>query len=611
METPPLSADHTESLETMAPREERGSLKRKSDEDLGNDPKRRPGTVQEDSSVVEQDRKVIIMKGSLPKLALPEGWIALNHRSGGIVYLHKPTRVCTWSRPYHIGGGSVRKHDIPLAAIPCLHQKRGLAAEQAEAESANAEKNSLHSNKGASILNALNMSETNTDEGAPVEGVNTENGHERNGMNVIMSLADAVSTTENSGVTECYGVTVADDVQAMNGEMETDDVTEKDGMTKRDNVIDLNNVMQHSQAAEDCIHSKDQDVSGKETSLNPEKPVGETNPPPLDLIDAKELGIYLSSIWEFESLTSDQEKNAVVFQPQVLDDLELPASLECHPLALKGPENSKQPGRDLLFNAGGKTPVAILHEYSQRVLKTKPIYLASECESADTPFMTEVQIDGIKYGSGTGSNKKVAKQTAAEATLEVLLPGVFKKVRDYQISEAELEFFDKVDIVDPRLPEFCSKTTLPNPAQILEECLKRNQGICSSPIQFTTVCGQDRNLSFKITCGKHEATGPCKNKRLGKQLASQQILKKLHPHLQKWGALIRIYCDRPTGSIKKYKKDDKEYISEREVRSGSAQQNHSLLERLKEEMRRLHVETKKGRRDDRYSSSKPVFTVDF
>ena len=60
METPPLSVDHTESLETMAPREERGSLKRKSDEDLGNDPKRRPGTVQEDSLVVEQDRKVII-----------------------------------------------------------------------------------------------------------------------------------------------------------------------------------------------------------------------------------------------------------------------------------------------------------------------------------------------------------------------------------------------------------------------------------------------------------------------------------------------------------------------------------------------------------------------
>ena len=51
---------------------------------------------------------ILSVKGNLPKLALPDGWIALNHRSGGIIYLHKPTRVCTWSRPYHIGGGSVR-----------------------------------------------------------------------------------------------------------------------------------------------------------------------------------------------------------------------------------------------------------------------------------------------------------------------------------------------------------------------------------------------------------------------------------------------------------------------------------------------------------------------
>ena len=34
----------------------------------------------------------------------------------------------------------------------------------------------------------------------------------------------------------------------------------------------------------------------------------------------------------------------------------------------------------------------------------------------------------------------------------------------------------------------------------------RNQGICSSSIQFTTVCGQDRSLSYQITCGKHSAT---------------------------------------------------------------------------------------------------------
>ena len=33
------------------------------------------------------------------------------------------------------------------------------------------------------------------------------------------------------------------------------------------------------------------------------------------------------------------------------------------------------------------------------------------------------------------------------------------------------------------------------------------------------------------------------------------LLQKLHPHLEKWGALIRIYCDRPTGAIKKVHTD--------------------------------------------------------
>ncbi|VDP45206.1 unnamed protein product [Soboliphyme baturini] len=55
---------------------------------------------------------------------LPDGWIDVTHNSGIPVYLHKETRVCTLSRPYFIGPGSVRNHDVPLASIPCLHQKR-------------------------------------------------------------------------------------------------------------------------------------------------------------------------------------------------------------------------------------------------------------------------------------------------------------------------------------------------------------------------------------------------------------------------------------------------------------------------------------------------------
>ena len=40
--------------------------------------------------------------GDLPKVNLPKGWMALTHKSGGIVYIHSETRVVTWSRPYEI-----------------------------------------------------------------------------------------------------------------------------------------------------------------------------------------------------------------------------------------------------------------------------------------------------------------------------------------------------------------------------------------------------------------------------------------------------------------------------------------------------------------------------
>lgn len=44
----------------------------------------------------------------MSSLPLPEGWIGVNHYSGGIIYLHKKTRVVTWSKPYHIGESSLR-----------------------------------------------------------------------------------------------------------------------------------------------------------------------------------------------------------------------------------------------------------------------------------------------------------------------------------------------------------------------------------------------------------------------------------------------------------------------------------------------------------------------
>lgn len=41
-----------------------------------------------------------------------------------------------------------------------------------------------------------------------------------------------------------------------------------------------------------------------------------------------------------------------------------------------------------------------------------------------------------------------------------------------------------------------------------------------------------------------------KNKRVGKQLASQKILQLLHPHVKNWGSLLRMYGRESTKMVK-------------------------------------------------------------
>lgn len=51
---------------------------------------------------------MLIEKGQNHFDVLPEGWIQVTHNSGMPLYLHKTTRVCTLSKPYFLGPGSVR-----------------------------------------------------------------------------------------------------------------------------------------------------------------------------------------------------------------------------------------------------------------------------------------------------------------------------------------------------------------------------------------------------------------------------------------------------------------------------------------------------------------------
>jgi microprocessor complex subunit DGCR8 len=114
---------------------------------------------------------------------LPDGWTQVTHNSGMPIYLHRKYRVCSLSRPYFLGPGSVRKHEIPISSIPCLSYRKALdrekelmeeqrvlkeqqdkaAAEAAAAEAAIAEQNEENhkmSNGLSALLNLNNKNES-------------------------------------------------------------------------------------------------------------------------------------------------------------------------------------------------------------------------------------------------------------------------------------------------------------------------------------------------------------------------------------------------------------------------------------------------------------------
>lgn len=63
---------------------------------------------KKDSQYEEKFKTVLIDKARNHFEVMPEGWVQVSHNSGMPLYLHKSTRVCTMSRPYFLGPGSVR-----------------------------------------------------------------------------------------------------------------------------------------------------------------------------------------------------------------------------------------------------------------------------------------------------------------------------------------------------------------------------------------------------------------------------------------------------------------------------------------------------------------------
>ncbi|XP_033902252.3 microprocessor complex subunit DGCR8-like [Acipenser ruthenus] len=498
-------------------------------------------------------KTVLKSRGRPPTEPLPDGWIMTFHNSGIPVYLHRETRVVTWSRPYFLGTGSIRKHDPPTSTIPCLHYKKIKEREERE----------------------QNREVTPNGEASPVKA----------GVLDTLDRADEPDSTapEESGAASLGPAAGSTSTQLLSEERETP----------------------ASEAAQGALCQ----VKAKVEVCKDES------------IDVEEFRKYLERRFDFEQVTvkkfrtwaERRQFNREIKRKQAEAERPiLPANQKLITLSVQDAPTKKE----FVINPNGKSEVCILHEYMQRVLKVRPVYNFFECENPSEPFGASVIIDGVTYGTGTASSKKLAKNKAARATLEILIPDFIKQTSEEKPKDTdELEYFNHISIEDSRVYELTNKAGLLSPYQILHECLKRNHGMGDTSIKFEVIPGKNQKSEYVMACGKHTVKGWCKNKRVGKQLASQKILQLLHPHVKNWGSLLRMY-GRESNKMVKKENSDKSVIELQQYAKKNKPNLH-ILNKLQDEMKKLAKDREETRKKPKMTimesaqpGSEPLCTVD-
>eukprot|EP00106_Octopus_bimaculoides_P012648 XP_014780090.1 PREDICTED: microprocessor complex subunit DGCR8-like [Octopus bimaculoides] len=475
------------------------------------------GETKDDGSQgpIEVQKIVLKERGHDPFDILPEGWIIVTHNSGMPVYLHKESRVCTLSKPYFLGPGSARKHDIPVSAIPCLHYSRELEKE--------CQRGTLKDLEPLTITEELECTDNQNSEQA-----------ENNDESEFPAISENDTDQLNSNL-ECNTCPMVD----------------VDGSSKTPAV------------KIECAEERK-----KENSLDP-----------------LELRKYCEKRFEFKKITvkkfktwKERRRHMSLMKKQSRPALPSNTKLITCPVPSSKGDDKVNRRREFVLNPSGKSYVCILHEYVQHTMRVQPRYIFREVENAQTPYSATIVINDVEYGTGFAGSKKAAKMEAAKATLKVLIPEMNKMTEDNKSYESEdLSFFDEIKIEDPRVYELCNKAGQPTPYQILLECLRRVV---------------------------------CKNKREGKQQAAQAILQRLHPHITSWGSLLRLY-GRISFKIIREKKEEEQSITELQSQAKSNKPNTAVLEKLREEMRKIKLqrESIKSRGKLRLESAVPVGNV--
>ncbi|KAJ8713169.1 hypothetical protein PYW08_008473 [Mythimna loreyi] len=583
------------------------------DEDLPEDFKGVP--KQKEKAYITRQKIVLEEKGVNHFEVLPLDWIMVRHISGMPIYMHRASRVCTLSKPYFLGMGNTRRHEIPISAIPCFAYRRALEEENKQKE---IDKRIAEQIRSGTWVNNPDMKQDDNSQDSSTS------------HNDVIGDA-TVSNAEESSVKEVAEAkerkcpflnrTKAEETVVNNHETSTVEDAVKVSVDRREKLTDR---PEDVKSEETTSLSEEIKIEGTQTNGDAEVPVnhqpvilpgGIVMPPPrvetintswkTQHLTAEQINEYCRRLFKFKTVNimhfkrwADRRKytkaRKTLQYPTLPEGTKL-ITIPAQPAA-PGDENTagKTNKRDWVMNMNGRSYLSVFHEYVRRALQKQPVYEFRQLENASTPYQATVFIGGMQYGVGHGSSKRQAKSAAARNSIHILIPEMKDELDAHaphhapagDQNEPDFTFFDFVGIEDPRITEFCAATCEPSPHAILRTCLLRNFGAGDRHIHTEMKKLEYQKIELTMKVGKHTATVVSKNKKTAKQRASQAILQALHPHVRSWGSLLRLYGSRSVKSCKE-KKLEEQQITLLQDQARHNEPNYAVLDKLRNEMRKL------------------------
>ncbi|CDH93180.1 DRBM domain-containing protein [Caenorhabditis elegans] len=299
---------------------------------------------------------------------------------------------------------------------------------------------------------------------------------------------------------------------------------------------------------------------------------------------------------------------------------------------------SKKP---YLLNPMGKTTVAVLNEFVQRLAKGTLLYEIEDTRNIHCPYkatalltmkmctlremagqckeslvvLSEIAANDensttysqgllpdlrrFPVGSGVGANKKTARLVAARDALLKLIPKL--RVSEDNVCDGMVEedgtqqgfeeLFKKVKIDSPNLVQMCTQCAIPKPYNLLRDAVSRSlrwNGM--ELVMKKEMIGNGSQLSKVILIlGDIQEEAEAVGVKQATQMASQRLFKKMHPELLTYGSFLEIYGRLDDKSkIDNAKKQHDEVVRLPDTGNLLAP-NFIVLSKLSEEMKNISL----------------------